>query len=97
MKLQGLSQIIDLPKILWWLVLMTITYVRINKANFHQPRLLIGQTDILPLIESYKQTSLIALVWDYILNLKVDTPLFATNANPLQLCHSPRAKILAFN
>ena len=31
------------------------------------------------------------------LNPKVDTPLFATNANPLQLCHSPRVKILAFN
>ena len=32
-----------------------------------------------------------------ILNPKVDTPLFATTANPLQLYHSPRAKILAFN
>ena len=31
------------------------------------------------------------------LNPKVDTPLFATNANPLQLYHYPRAKILAFN
>ena len=30
------------------------------------------------------------------LKLKVDTPLFATNANPLQLYHSPRAKLLAF-
>ena len=29
------------------------------------------------------------------LNPKIDTPLFATN--PLQLHHSPRAKILAFN
>ena len=28
---------------------------------------------------------------------KVDAPLFAINANPLQLYHSPRAKILAFN
>ena len=26
----------------------------------------------------------------------MDTPLFAATANPLQLCHSPRAKILAF-
>ena len=32
-----------------------------------------------------------------ILNLKVDIPLFATNANPLQLYHSPRANICAFN
>ena len=31
------------------------------------------------------------------LNPKVDTPLFATNANPLQLYYSPRAKILVFN
>ena len=30
------------------------------------------------------------------LNPNVDTPLFATNANPLQLCHSPRSKIMAF-
>ena len=30
-------------------------------------------------------------------NPKVNTPLFATTANPLQLNHSPRAKILAFN
>ena len=28
------------------------------------------------------------------LSPKVDTPLFATNANPLQLYHSPREKIL---
>ena len=28
------------------------------------------------------------------LNPKVDIPLFATNANPLQLYHSPRATIL---
>ena len=26
----------------------------------------------------------------------VNTPLFATNANPLELYHSPRSKILAF-
>ena len=32
----------------------------------------------------------------YILNPKVDIPPFATNANPLQLHHSPRAKIFAF-
>ena len=32
-----------------------------------------------------------------VLNPKVNTPLFATNANPLQLYYSPRAKILAFN
>ena len=31
-----------------------------------------------------------------LLNPKVDTPLFTTNANPLQLYHSPRMKILAF-
>ena len=31
------------------------------------------------------------------LNPKVDTPLFATYANPLQLYHSPRAKMLALN
>ena len=30
------------------------------------------------------------------LNPKVDTLLFPTNADPLQLCHSPRAKILVF-
>ena len=30
------------------------------------------------------------------LNPKVDTPLFGTTANLIQLCHSPRAKILAF-
>ena len=30
------------------------------------------------------------------LNPKIDTPLFAPNANPLQLYHSHRAKILAF-
>ena len=30
------------------------------------------------------------------LNPRVDTPLFATTGNPLQLYHSPRAKILAF-
>ena len=30
------------------------------------------------------------------LNPKVDIPLFATNANPIQLYHSRRAKILAF-
>ena len=30
------------------------------------------------------------------LNPKVDIPLFATNANPLQLFHSPRARILSF-
>ena len=29
------------------------------------------------------------------LNLKVDTPLFATTSNPLQLYHSPRAKNLS--
>ena len=33
----------------------------------------------------------------YTLNPKVDTPLFATTANRLQLYHSPRAKILALN
>ena len=27
---------------------------------------------------------------------QVDILLFAANANPLQICHSPRAKILAF-
>ena len=32
-----------------------------------------------------------------ILNPKVDIPLFATNANPLQLYHSPRENICAFN
>ena len=32
----------------------------------------------------------------HVLNPQVDIPLFATNANPLQLYHSPRAKILAF-
>ena len=31
-----------------------------------------------------------------VLNPKVDIPLFATNANPLQLYHSLRAKPLAF-
>ena len=31
------------------------------------------------------------------LNPKVDTPLFATNGNPLQPYHFPRAKILAFS
>ena len=30
-----------------------------------------------------------------LLNPKVDTPLFATTANPLQLYHSPRVKIFA--
>ena len=30
------------------------------------------------------------------LNPKVDTPLFATSANPLQLYHCPRVKIVAF-
>ena len=33
---------------------------------------------------------------DCLVNLKVDTPLFATNANPLQLYYSPWAKILDF-
>ena len=31
-----------------------------------------------------------------LLNPRVDNPLFASNANPLQLYHSPRVKILAF-
>ena len=31
------------------------------------------------------------------LHPKVDTPLFAATANALQLYHSPRVKILAFN
>ena len=32
-----------------------------------------------------------------LLNPRVDIPLFDTNANPLQLYHSPRAKFLTFN
>ena len=32
----------------------------------------------------------------YVLNPKVDIPLFAANTNPLQLYHSPWRKMLAF-
>ena len=35
-------------------------------------------------------------IWPAPLYPKVDTPLFATTANPLLLYHSPRVKILAF-
>ena len=33
----------------------------------------------------------------YVLKPQSHTPLFATNANPLQLHHSPRVTILTFN
>ena len=39
----------------------------------------------------------LASEWNLDLNPKVDIPLFATNANPLQLYHFPKGKILAFN
>ena len=34
---------------------------------------------------------------NYILNPKIDTPLFAATAVALQLYHSPREEILVFN
>ena len=45
------------------------------------------------------EASIVLVVVDTqkLLNPKVHTPLFATVANPLQLYHSPRAEILAFN
>ena len=42
-------------------------------------------------IKKFRQAGIFAQ-----LNPKGNTPIFGTNVNPLQLYHSPRAKILAF-